>query len=435
MFLVSSFAILLQDLAVVMTAPSFDNFTVVATGWVFAARRTVTGILLAAGQADQRHHSAFHRFFSLARWSRDAMGLAVFRMLEVGLPPGSVLLAVDDTLASKRGLKVFGAGMHYDPQLSSRSKSITRWSHNWVILGVIVRFSLWPERAFTLPILFRMYLNNKSAAKHRRAYRTRPELALQMLHVLCKHRQSRRFHAIADSAYGGWQMVAHLPANCDLTSRLVLDARLHDAPPPKTSGRGRPRVRGDRLPSPEQMLQGRARHWTLNIYGRKQQARMCDAVARLYRVPTRPVRVVAVEALRGGRGQEAFFSTCWEADAEQILTWYSWRWSIEQTIRDSKQYLGFEEPQGWSRRAAERTAPVAMLLYSLIVHWFASEGHEHYRPLNRPWYPQKRHASFADMLTTLKRESVREQVLSLGLAGPGSRKIMRLLDHTLQQAA
>ena len=104
MFLVSSFSILLQELAIVMTSPSFHNFTVVATGWVFALR-----------------------FFSLARWSLDALGLAVFRTLEVWLPEGSVLLALDDTLAAKRGLKVFGAGMHYDPQLSSRNKSITRW--------------------------------------------------------------------------------------------------------------------------------------------------------------------------------------------------------------------------------------------------------------------------------------------------------------------
>lgn len=435
MYLVSSFAILLQDLAVVMTTPSFHNFTFVASGWVFAHRRTVTGMLVAAGVPGERHHSAFHRFFSLARWSLDALGLAVFRILEASLPEGSVLLALDDTLAGKRGLKVFGAGMHYDPQLSSRSKAITRWGHNWVIVGVVVRFPLWPERAFTLPILFRMYLNKKSAAKHRRVYRTRPELALEMLHVLCGHRKNRRFHVISDAAYGGWEMVAGLPTNCDLTSRLALNARLHEAVPPRDGRSGRPRVRGVRMPTPEQMLQGRARQVSLRVYGRDQKARVCDTVAHLYHLPRLPVRVVAVEALRGGRGQEAFFSTCSDATAEQILTWYSWRWSIEQTIRDSKQHLGFEEPQGWTRRAAERTAPIAMLMYSLIVHWFVTEGHRHYQAPLRPWYPHKPHASFADMLTTLRRESAREQVLSLGLSGPGSKKILTLLYHSLQTAA
>ena len=51
-----------------------------------------------------------------------------------------------------------------------------------------------------------------------------------------------------------------------------------------------------------------------------------------------------------------------------------------------------------ARQAVERTAPVAMLLYSLIVLWLADEGYKHNRTPNRPWYPQKNHASFADML-------------------------------------
>jgi hypothetical protein len=435
MLLTSSFAILLQELAVAMTAPSFANFMSLVTGWVFARHRTVTGMILAAGMAGVRHHASFHRLFASARWSLDQLGLLVFGLVERWADAASILLAVDDTLAARRGLKMFGVGMHYDPQLSSRGKSITRWSHNWVILSVVVRFPLWPDRPFALPVLFRLYLNQKSSDKHGRVHRTRPELAIEMLRLLCKSRKSRRFHVVADSAYGGWSVLAQLPDNCDLTSRLVLDARLYDQAPVKRGGRGRPRKRGERLPTPQQMLKERARHVELAIYGRRQKARLCDTIARLHHVPERPVRVVAVEALRGGRGQEAFFSTCCEATAEQVLTWYSWRWSIEQTIRDSKQHLGFEEPQGWSRRAVERTAPLAMLLYTLIVHWFASEGYRHEATPLRPWYPQRTRASFADMLLTLRRESAREQIIPLGLSGPGSRKIQQILDHALQLAA
>ena len=57
------------------------------------------------------------------------------------------------------------------------------WGHSWVVLGVIVRFRHWPERAFCLPILFRLYLNKKSAQRDRRKYRTRPELAVEMLRI------------------------------------------------------------------------------------------------------------------------------------------------------------------------------------------------------------------------------------------------------------
>lgn len=58
------------------------------------------------------------------------------------------------------------------------------------------------------------------------------------------------------------------------------------------------------------------------------------------------------------------------------------------------------------RQAVLRTAPIALLLYSLIVLWFAHVGHLLYRPLVRPWYRTKVQPSFADMLRTLRRESL-----------------------------
>ena len=435
MHLHSSFEFLLQELAIVMTQPSFQNFVTIAIGWVFARRRTVTGMLVAAGVAGRRHHSAFHRFFAEGAWSLDALGLAVFRLLEPLLASEQILLAIDDTLARKRGLKVFGVGMHHDPLLSSRGKAITNWGHSWVVLGVIIQFPLWPERAFCLPILFRMYLNHQAAGRARRTYCTRPELAVQMLRVLCSHRKNRRFHAICDSAYGGQSVLCQLPTNCDLTSRLVMDARLYSLAVRRPGANGRPRKRGERLPTPEAMLEGRAQRLGLSLYGRRDEVRLAETTACVYAAPNRLLRVVAVEAIRGGRKPQAFYSTCHTATALEVLTWYAMRWSIEVTFHDSKTHLGFEQPQGWTRCAAERTAPVAMLLYSLVVKWFATEGHRHYQPLQQSWYPKKPHASFSDMLATLRRRSIHEQAFSWGLHGPGSQKILQTLEHVLALAA
>jgi len=419
-----------------MTTPTFASFVTVLTGWVFARRRTVTGMLLAADAVGTKHHSAYHRVFAAARWSLDKLGLAIFELIVPWLSKGQIMLAVDDTLARKRGLKVYGVGMHHDPLISTRKVALTNWGHSWVVLGVIVRFPFCTDRCFCLPILFRLYVNTKTATKKRLRYRTRPELAVEMLNLLCKAHKNRRFHVVADSAYGGKSVYLNLPANCDLTSRLDLDARLHEAAPARKSGTGgRPRRRGERLPTPRQMLQGRGRRLTLKIYGRKDRSRVVDCVARLYALPERPVRVVAVEPLTGGRTVQAFYSTCDHASAEKVLTWYAMRWSIEEAFQNSKSHLGFEEPQGWTRRAVERTAPTAMLLCSLTVLWFASEGHRHYQAPLRPWYRSKARASFADMLATLRQESIREQVSALPLAGRGSRKVVRSLIHAVKHAA
>jgi DDE superfamily endonuclease len=283
-----------------------------------------------------------------------------------------------------------------------------------------------------LPILFRLYLNHDAAARARRAYRSHPDLAVALLQVLCTAHPELHFHLFADAAYAGEPVLGHLPSNCDLTSRLPMNARLYEAPPPRTPGtRGRPRKRGAKLPTPEQMLRQRGRRVTHAIYGRKQKARIVDTVARWHNVPDRPLRVVAIEPLSGGRPDQALYSTCVDDTAEQVVVGYAGRWSIEETNRGDKGDLGFEEPQGWSRLAVLRTAPIGMLLYSLIVLWFARVGHKLYCPLDRPWYRTKTQPSFADMLRTLRRESL----LAMISAQVGEERLPQNLVASLLSAA
>jgi SRSO17 transposase len=441
---VPSFLDLLQPLSGVMTAPTFDTFLTVVTGWVFARRRTVTGMIVAAGVVTgAKHHSAYHRLFSAARWSLDELGLAVLALILPLTPPqggAAVLLAVDDTLARKRGLKIFGVGMHHDPLLSTRKTAIMNWGHCWVVLGVVLQLPFCGDRWFCLPVLFRLYVPKKTAQKKKLPYKTKPELAVQMLELICKRHQNRRFHAVGDSAYGGKSVLLNLPDNCDLTSRLTMDARLYDAPLPRKPGKtrgGRPRVRGLRRPTPQQMLNdGRCRHLELDIYGRRDKSRVSECVARCYAVPTRPLKVVAVDPLTGGRKRQAFFSTCPDDDtAATLLTRFACRWPIEVAYHDAKGHLGFEEPQGWTRCAVRRTAPLAMLLYSLVTLWFATDGHRHWQPPQWPWYPGKQQASFADMLATLRCRSIKAEVSSMAPAGQASRKVVNMLLHVVKLAA
>jgi SRSO17 transposase len=205
--LVPSFVELLQPLQVVMTVPTFGNLLTVLTGWVYARRRTVTAMIVAADAVGRKHHSAFHRLFASASWSLVALGLAVFALIEPWLDTdAAVMLALDDTLARKRGVKMFGVGMHHDPLISSRKTAVVNWGHSWVVLTVLVKFPFCDRRVFALPILFRLYLNKNAADKHRHVYRTRPQLAVRMLGVLCSAYENRRFHAVADSAYPrGWR--------------------------------------------------------------------------------------------------------------------------------------------------------------------------------------------------------------------------------------
>ena len=333
MQLVDSILELVKPLSVVMTQPSFCSFLTMLCGWVFAGRRTVTGLIRGAGAVGKKHLSSYHRLLAAAKGSLDELGLAVFVLLLPWLPQ-VIELSLDDTLCRKRGLKMYGAGMHHDPLQSSRQTKIVSWGHSWVVLAVVVRFPFCPNRVSSLPIRCRLYRNHKACAKWRVVERTRPQLAVELLLRLCARYPDRAFHAIADSTYGGESVLGHLPPNCGLTSRLPLDARLHEPPPPKQPGiPGRPRRRGQRMDSPEQRLAQRAHRTCLHIYGRHDRVRLSTQVSCWYSVPNRPLRIVALQPLVGGRPVQAFYSTDEKAAPAAVLTQYSRRWNLEEVNR------------------------------------------------------------------------------------------------------
>jgi hypothetical protein len=104
---------LLEEFAGSFTAPSFQNFIIVACGWIQCAnRRTITGMIEAAGVAGKIHHERFHRLFSEGRFEVDELSKILFMMIvERFTPVGAVIkISGDDTLAKKTGRKIFGAG-------------------------------------------------------------------------------------------------------------------------------------------------------------------------------------------------------------------------------------------------------------------------------------------------------------------------------------
>jgi hypothetical protein len=430
MDIATSFLPLLQVFAAEMTKPTFQTFTTLITGWVFAPRRTILGMVRASGS--DRHHAAFHRLFAAARWSIDGVGLKVFDLVTANMQ--TVFLAGDDTLLSRSGLKVFGTGMHRDPVLSSRSHTVTRWGHCWVVLCVVIESRWCPGRRFALPVLCRLYLDKKSAKKWNRTYHKKTDLMLQMLRLVDRHvaGSEKRLHFLGDSAYTAPAILDQIPPTIAVTGRVVANVRLHEAPPMREAGQvGRPRKRGPRLPTPKEMLQAKGlRRMTLSLYDQSvYHIRLAEQTGRFYKAPNRDVKVIATEHLRGGRGVEVFYTTEIETDAQTSLTRFSWRWPIEVTFHDTKQHLEIDGPQNRTTNAVRRTAPTGFLLYSLIVWW-----HETLRPTPaaflRRW-PKKQSASFADMLAALRTESLEKQEQTY-FSTPAGRRGVKKLFHQLK---
>src|SRR6516225_5339684 len=174
MELTSSFLDLLSHFAPVFTAPTYQTFTVIVAGWVLSQRhRFITEVIFSGGHVGVGHWARFHRFFSHAAWDIDTFSMALARMVVTILAPGAELLwAVDDTLCRKRGLTLYGAGMHYDPLISSRSKALVSWGHDWVVLCLIIVHPWWaPTKVFALPIAARLYINRQGLTKGKKRKR------------------------------------------------------------------------------------------------------------------------------------------------------------------------------------------------------------------------------------------------------------------------
>jgi DDE superfamily endonuclease len=426
-----SFAALLQQFLPVFTAPTFVTFLEIITGWILSQRhRYITEVIFSGGNVGNGHWCRYHRFFSHAAWDIDTLSMHLAKLVFTILAPGATLLwAVDDTLCRKRGLTLYGAGMHYDPLISSRAKTLVSWGHDWVVLCLIVVHPFWaPTKVFALPVAVRLYRNRQGltkgkkgakAAKKDRAqkdpnHRTRPELGLELIELAAKWFPNDEIVVTGDSAYGGKSVLSELPKKVHLISRVHPKGALYEpAPPRPEKTRGRARKKGKRLPTMKEWAEDTSQAWTtleFNQFGLHATLAVKTIQALYYKSGgDRLLTIVLVRDLEGKRPDQMFYCTKLDWTARQILSTYACRWAIECTFENCKQLLGLEDPANRLPKAVERTAPMALMLYSMIVVWFHQTGHQFVRFPLRPWYPKKAEPSFADMLTTLRLVSYDEK--------------------------
>ena len=426
MDLTPTFIRLLEEFRCVFTNACFALFVTLVTGWVLSHRhRYVTDLILTSGSTGKGHFSNYHRFFSQYVWLMDKVFWVVAKLaLATFCPTGTVLLAVDDTLCRKRGLTLYGVGMHHDPLISSRSKKLTSWGHNWVVVSLLVVFPRWaPTKVFALPIAVRLYRNRQGVTKGKKKknnrkksasaaadHRTRPELAVELLEMIASWFPHRQFMVTADSAYGGGSVLQKLPPNMELISHVHPKGRLYNPPSEEASGkRGRKRKKGDPLPGMAEWAADPSQPWQrleFDQFGFHATVEVKTIQALYYTAgKDRLLVIVLVRDVLGKRPDQMFYCTRLDRDACRILSTCAFRWAVEMTFENSKQLLGFEDPANRTKKAVCRTAPMALVIYSLIVVWFHKDGHRHLKLPDRPWYRKKAEPSFADMLTTLRRIS------------------------------
>jgi len=467
----------LVNFSIAFSSPSFENFTSLALGWIICTgRHSISRVIQFAPHGTDRSHCSFYRFFSRAKWEPDELSLHLIPMVVKLIPRSQgIYLSIDDTLCHRSGAHIWGAGMHFDPLRSNYGRGnnkrtrVMAFGHSWVIASLLVPLPWTLTGRLAVPVAFRLYRSKKTCPKT--DYKKRTELAVETIKLLLGLLPfDRKIIVLGDDEYA-CRTVAQgiedykislaestwkIQRNIELCGPMSMKAAFYQPKPPYT-GRGRPKKKGARLPSPRKLAEDDSLPWEtkkMPIYCRKVEIQVKTQVGWWYSVTgPRPVRMVVTRDPRGRIDDRAYFCTDSQMTVEQVITSYSYRWTQEVLHRNLKQYLGVDDPQnGWWRhphgqrrndrqpgpaahetrgaRAVRRTVPFILTVYAVIVLWYLRHGDplgDVARVLLRaPWNKRKGEVCFADMLSAARRELLRP----LLFAGP---KESRGFDETTER--
>jgi hypothetical protein len=253
--LVSVFQHILLELSSAFTAPTFETFGQLVVGWILTpAAGTVTGATRTLGLSATKHWTVYQKFFYRAAWSVEELCLLALTRLVAPLLGDAVHLAIDDTTCGPRGKHVAYAGWFKDASAHAKGPVI-HWSHNWLVMAVLLRSKVFPLLRLTLPILFALH-RKREHCDQSHPYRTLPQLARQQVALVSQALPGRTIFAVTDGYYVTRDFFGDLPENVVGIGRLRKDAALRTLPPEKPASKGgRKRLRGDPLPKPAQLAQ------------------------------------------------------------------------------------------------------------------------------------------------------------------------------------
>lgn len=443
---------ILSRFSIAFTKPSFQRVVVLFVGSVLAVgRHTVTAALRPLGSLAEGHHTDYHRLLSRARWSLWPLARVLCAMVLELIPADQpVVCTADDTTPQHKGKRVWGKDRHRDACRSTRSHTVWVFGHTWVVLAVNVKFAF-ASRPWALPVLAALYRTPQTNKKEGRRHKTPAELARGLMAVLLHWFPQRRFILLGDGGYASHELASFCHRHrkrLTLVSLCHARANLYTLPPkhkPRTGKNkgGRPRVRGNKLPAPQDVVATSARKRSVVGWygGQKRRIEFVSGTGHWYKGGDGlvPIRWVFVHDRDGTHEDRYFYSTDVSFSPSKIVTLYTARWSIEVTFEEVRFHLGFHTPRCWGKNSVLRTGPLLLGLFSLVCLIYHRHTHgKGTRPIATAWYT-KTQVSFADAIASVRgllwRQTVLERLDQTRAFQKLPAKLQRMLIHRLSYAA
>jgi hypothetical protein len=392
--------------------PTFARAQLLAVAAILTTgRRTISNLLRTLGHLAAGAPSSYHRVLSEARFSGLRLACLLTRfLLRRFWPAGVITLVGDDTVSAHPGRKVYGKARHRDPVRSSHSYTAWRWGHKWVVLAVLVRLPF-AHRPWALPVLVALYRSKQDNQKRRRPHKTPAELMQVLLRLMLRWFPDRSFRFAGDAGFGSHDMAefAHRTrGRLHLISKFHPKANLYQAPPEVVGKRpnGRPRKKGAKLPSPQQVVaqSPRSRHDVAWYGGGRRDVEVVSGTGHWYKGGSGLVEVlwVYVRDLSGTHRDEYFYSTDLTLTPAEVIEHYAQRWNIETTFAEMRAYLGLETTRGRCERTVLRAEPCLFGLYSVVALLYEQLPAEAQEGPGVDW-DGKATVTFSDAITAVRR--------------------------------
>ncbi len=243
-------------------------------------RRTVSSTLRAMGLDQEKRFHRYHRVLSRARWSsREASRVLLGLLVKAFVPEGCPLVVgIDETLERRWGKKIAAKGVYRDPVRSTRENFVKASGLRWVCVMLLVEIP-WAARVWALPFLSALAPSERYARERGRRHKKITEWAWQLLLLLRRWYPEREIVAVADRAYASLKLLERcrkLRKPITFVTRLRLDAALYKPAPVRRPGqRGRPRLKGERLPNLSVVAEDPSTTWEFttiaNWYGESER--------------------------------------------------------------------------------------------------------------------------------------------------------------------
>ena len=245
-------------------------------------------------------------------------------------------------------------------------------------------------------------------------HKSLPQWAGQLIGLIHRWLPGRELVVVTDSAYSVIELlkqVSVMPA-VSLLTRLRLDVALYDPAPARAPRQnGRPRKKGARRPTLQQVLTDPETRWTrltvAHWYGGEARAvEVCTDTAIWYHsgLPPVAIRWLLIRDPQGEFTAQALVTTQLDHAPAQMLEWFVRRWTMEVTLQEARTHLGIETQRQWNDLAIGRTTPALLGLYSLVTrlaHGLLQANTSIIR--TAAWYAKPR-PTFADAIAAVRRE-------------------------------